>query len=146
LILEFLCIVCLMYLLAVTLITFLGLSAPVGFPVDQEGMTDFQIFTPLLLGLFIFFVLSLLNRFPWLYSYIVPITQRNRDKQYGSARLLLTLSKLWILIVVILDFQYRTGYPITKPGSPGELILYISLGIFLFLALLVYMIYSISTG
>ena len=64
------------------------------------------IFLAPVIATIIFWVLSMLNKYPWIFNYMVDITESNAARQYAIATRLLRFLKLNIVIIVAIVTIY----------------------------------------
>lgn len=100
-ILEALAAVCLLYAVVQIIVVYPQLSESVPIHFDMQGTVDgwgkkSTILLYPLISLFIFSGMTVLNRYPHLFNYPVPITESNAEKQYQLAKSLVSALKFTV--------------------------------------------------
>lgn len=105
--LQVLSVVALLGLIILTVFSMINLpeSIPTHFGADgranEWGGKGVLLMLPIISVIF-FVVVTILERFPWVYNYAVEITEKNAAYQYKLARLMLE----WLKFILILIFLY----------------------------------------
>lgn len=109
--------------------------------VDGFGDKNQLLILPIVATLF-FIALTILNKFPRIFDYFIPITQQNAFFQYSKATRLIRLVKL--LFVVIFGLIVFMTIQIAKGTAGGFGIWFLPLTIGLFFILIMY--YYLKSG
>src|SRR5512135_219814 len=111
----------LIFMWALTILKYTSLpeSIPTHFDVsgkvDSYGSRSTILFLPVL-STILFAGMTILNKYPHIFNYPVPITKENAERQYRNATRLIRYIKL-ILVVTFLSIEYMTIQTATGNSS-----------------------------
>lgn len=142
-------IACVLLLIAFWLLTlFSYYSLPETIPIHYNGLGEVDgygpknsIFALPIIGTFLFFMLTVLNKHPELFNYTATITPENAAKQYANAITMIRVMKLTVILVFFIIDYWTIKIALHKSLGLGVWLLPLILGL-IFLPLVFFIIRS----
>ena len=121
---EKISLILLTFLWAFTIFSFLKLPEIIPIHFDARGRPDnygnkWTLFLLPVIGTIVYAGITYLNKFPWVFNYLVQITEENVESQYSIATRMLRILKCSIMIIFISIALYSYWTAIGHTQAPG---------------------------
>lgn len=126
--------VLLIFLWAFTIFSFVKLPEIIPIHFDAEGRPNnyenkLTLFLLPVIGSTVYAGLTFLNKYPWVFNYMVQITEENAEGQYSFATRMLRILKCSIMIIFCIIALYSYWTVIGNTEGPGWWFLPLILGV-----------------
>ena len=116
--------VLLIFLWAFTIFSFIKLPALIPIHFDASGRPDnygnkWTLFLLPVIGSIVYAGITYLNKFPWVFNYMVQITEGNAESQYSFATRMLRILKCSFMIIFSFIALYSYWTAIGHTEAPG---------------------------